>query len=1026
MRFCRHYAAIRATSLHLLALVIFLTSLPQTLAHALHRRQAVSTLPLALPDTAGFDFHKTLHPGPDYTVTLHWSIQPAPPTSTKNATAQYTYLLHAAIALENIPAPTDDRRAWVALGLGEASMMDSEFIICRQGEGRFVGNATGGRATIEERFAPKKYAPPTLNENELLITPIRGIRLTNSLFCEFTRVNQTNATSHMSFDPSAPSNIIWAFGGLTASPTPNTTFFYHGKDQRGANTTTFLTGATSSTETKSFNKKMIHGIGMMAVWLFLFPIGVFYARYFRYKPGWTYVHACTQTIGLITIFMVLGVIASDDIRPTTSIHAMAGLLLVSLILIQTLFGIASLIGLWNEMVANVRAWIKMFHNNVGFMLMIVAAITGGLGVETLYPWEQKMPGWVYIWGPYIALVTFWPVLFVCAEIYYRKRVVRKEPRKGVQPLMPSKKLDDEGVGGVVRRSSSKLRNRKDSNLSMAELPLHAERKIHMKMYTWETLDEAINGGEMLVVGNGHYVYDISKWITSHPGGQLILHAVNGTDITNDYFHEAGFDADDFAPRAPVPAQVSNRNGGKLPRQATVASRASTTMSSRASIYGAVAALMEENHNSLLDEKEWKLLLKSRRTHVHTRLAIQRLSHLLVGELVGDSNALRNQEEDESPTTANTLGSSSSGTLVPPGHRFDSHEYRRYALIDKQQVTFPSASSATNHPVYKFKFCLLYPFDRRIREPTKFHPGQCVELQARINGNTVSRYYTVVSDGWTTATFEILVKVYPEGVMGQWLGKLKPGDKQVKIRGPFGTPLINIPRSVSMVDGGRDRNSFHPGRSSRGVGTVYHFAGGSGLTPFLQLVRSLLLPVMEPLLVTSDYNPSQSDELQLAYGDRLVATHHYFDGWAIGHNLRTGQRGAFPLSCTLPPCGPYTNLVLINSVHTMEDIFGTDVLEGAMLAYPANIEVHHFVANGYKTGGVVRDGVSGCVYEGRIKTGDVMQIVAKRWMGGGGSDSGEQKIIVCGPGRFEGDMMDALGECGVELEGVEVLPPDRYV
>ena len=44
---------------------------------------------------------------------------------------------------------------------------------------------------------------------------------------------------------------------------------------------------------------------------------------------------------------------------------------------------------------------------------------------------------------------------------------------------------------------------------------------------------------MLVVGNGHYVYDISKWITSHPGGQLILHAVNGTDITNDYFHEAG-------------------------------------------------------------------------------------------------------------------------------------------------------------------------------------------------------------------------------------------------------------------------------------------------------------------------------------------------------------------------------------------------------------------------------------------------------------------------------------------------------
>ncbi|KAJ3055718.1 hypothetical protein HK097_009603 [Rhizophlyctis rosea] len=1010
----------RASTLYHLAVSILLSILLTTSsAHSLHPRQAITEVPLEQPDIAGFDFHKTLHSSAKYNIQLHWTVQaPSSPINTgardQLRAPPNTYLLHVALQLEGLAAPTADTRPWVALGIGQ-SMLDTEFVICRQAEGAITGNSTAGKVTIEERFAPKKYAPPIMNTANRLITPLRGIRLPTSLLCEFTREANHTSDNHVTINPKVYTPILWAYGGLMPSPSRPAQFFsYHGPGSRGANETIFLTGTVISAQTKSFQKKVIHGAGMMASWLFLFPFGVFYARYFRSKPGWMYVHACTQVLGLMTIFMVLGVIASDNITPNKSIHPAAGLLLVSLILIQVLFGIASLVGLWNEGVARLRGWIKMFHNNVGFMLMLVAGVTAGLGVETLYPFSQG--GVRMMWYPYIVLVIFWPIVFITAEVYYRKSVVRKEPRRGVRPMMPGKKIDGGSTGGGLDRggSLSGARNRKEG-MQMTELPIHAERKVHMKMYTWETLDEAVSGGEMLVVGNGHYIYDISKWITSHPGGQLILHAVNGTDITNDYFHEAGFDADDFAPRAPIPANISNRNGGKLPRQATVSSRASTTMSARVSVYGAVAALAEEKSNSLIDEKEWKLLLKSRRTHVHTRLAIQRLSHLLVGELVRDSNQPRLGDDDtESPAST----PSSSSTLVPPGHRFDVHEYRRYALIDKEQVTAPSSANPHQHPVYRFKFCLLYPYDRRESEPPKFLPGQCVEIQARIKEQMVSRFYTVLSDGGTTTTFELLVKVYPEGVMGQFLAKQKPGDKQIKIRGPFGTPLVPIPRGVSMA------GPNGPGR--RGVGTIYFFAGGSGVTPFLQLVKNLLLPVMEPLIITTDYHPSQPDELPLVHGDRLVATHHYHDGWAIGHNLRTQQQGAFPLSCTLPPSGPHTNLVLINSVHTMEDIFGTNILEGAMLAYPGNIEVHHFVANGYRTGAAVREGVSGCVYEGRVKTGDVMQIVGRRWWRGSEEGGADQKIIVCGPGRFEGDMMDALGECGVELDLVEVLPPDRFV
>jgi cytochrome b involved in lipid metabolism len=61
----------------------------------------------------------------------------------------------------------------------------------------------------------------------------------------------------------------------------------------------------------------------------------------------------------------------------------------------------------------------------------------------------------------------------------------------------------------------------------------------LKRFTWKTLDEAIQAGNKYVVGDGQFVYDISKWIASHPGGRIILNYANGTDISNDFFHESG-------------------------------------------------------------------------------------------------------------------------------------------------------------------------------------------------------------------------------------------------------------------------------------------------------------------------------------------------------------------------------------------------------------------------------------------------------------------------------------------------------
>ena len=181
----------RASSIYLLAVsLLFSILIPQTAAHSLHPRQSVTELPLERPDIAGFNFHKTLHTSAKYNIQLHWTVQA--PTSAINLGSPdklrapaNTYLLHAALQLEGLEAPSAKKRPWVALGLGESSMLNTEFVICRQADDGTPGvNATGGKVTIEERFAPKKYAPPvsitpklprvTIGEttNQNLIPPI--------------------------------------------------------------------------------------------------------------------------------------------------------------------------------------------------------------------------------------------------------------------------------------------------------------------------------------------------------------------------------------------------------------------------------------------------------------------------------------------------------------------------------------------------------------------------------------------------------------------------------------------------------------------------------------------------------------------------------------------------------------------------------------------------------------------------------------------------------------------------------------
>ncbi|CAI6013872.1 unnamed protein product [Clonostachys chloroleuca] len=95
-------------------------------------------------------------------------------------------------------------------------------------------------------------------------------------------------------------------------------------------------------------------------------------------------------------------------------------------------------------------------------------------------------------------------------------------------------------------------------------------------------------------------------------------------------------------------------------------------------------------------------------------------------------------------------------------------------------------------------------------------GQHVAVKAIVNGQCVTRSYTPTSNNLDTGVLELVIKVYPDGVLtGNLFANLKIGD-QVQFRGPKG-PM-----------------RYQAGLCNK-IGMI---AGGTGITPMYQLIRAI--------------------------------------------------------------------------------------------------------------------------------------------------------------------------------------------
>ncbi|KAF9905841.1 NADH-cytochrome b5 reductase [Linnemannia zychae] len=201
------------------------------------------------------------------------------------------------------------------------------------------------------------------------------------------------------------------------------------------------------------------------------------------------------------------------------------------------------------------------------------------------------------------------------------------------------------------------------------------------------------------------------------------------------------------------------------------------------------------------------------------------------------------------TTTKTIKTVATKTLV-----LDAKEYRKFKLVDKVVVS-------PNTAMYKFA---LPNEDDILNLPI----GQHISIMANINGKEVMRSYTPTSSSDDLGHFVLCIKSYPQGNISKMFSELSIGDT-VNVRGPKGqfnyTP--NMCRAIGMI------------------------AGGTGLTPMLQIIRAIVKNPEDKTLVNFIFaNVNEDDILLKAELDLLAKKHPQFKVHYVLNNAPEGWTG----------------------------------------------------------------------------------------------------------------------------------------
>ncbi|TPX31603.1 hypothetical protein SmJEL517_g05128 [Synchytrium microbalum] len=986
-----------ATTRWLLLLLAF-SKLLTTILAALCTTQP-STVLLSLPSSslnlANYPLNVTLWIDSQFHYAIYWRAETAPCPDG----------LRVAIVLKSNSSGTLDTRAWAGLGFGDYMLDPTTMFMVMQRSGNGI--------TLGEFKSTGAYQPPIPLSQALPNVASPFVSLsggydqaadgTQTIFAEFYRPAVVNDGYHTAIALNDSQRLIFAF---QPQPTLDNNFFNFHYQYRGRiSVSSYIGSAVGSVssmskvdETISWDFKELHGWGMLTAWFVILPFGIVYARYYRSSPGWLFVHLSVQSIGLLLIISCF-VIMLLTIQLWNQPHARLGVSLITLIFIQASLGACKYYGMRSKKLIDLDWWIQLSHRVLGPLTLAGSCAQAYLGLQTLVPWSE--PRGKSMWFYWFSLLGMWIIVFSTYEIWYLGQKNRG-PKTWLTKIRRIKLcLPNRTKSMPLPSSESSLQTlTAEAVPAVVQIPVPAPNET-LKTFTWESLDEAVLSGQLYVVANGIYVFDLNQWRFSHPGGQSILEQVAGTDISLDFWTSAGYDATEFIPRLdridprahrPLPAPpITSTTGSSNDQSPTMAEVANNP-----------AAL------SSLTKKDWEKILSSRKTHIHTRLAINRLSQMIVGEL---------------------SVSSPQQVMVPPSpyKAFSPYEFLRYSVtsIIRIVATAPASSSPKTDvgPViiedrdtwYRVRLARVYPFDRRDAEPKELIAGSRMQLQFIVPGSgeasqRVTRWLVPIKGDLTA--FEVLIKVKKNetGPLASLVKSLKPGKKQFKIRGPFGTPLIHPtrPLNVALPDWIPDELIF--------------IVAGSGILSFLQFVEYQVFKTGIPLKIHAPFVARNPDELDLNPSIHNTVTINQFmgDGWAWGSTSteKNTRNGYFPVSHTLSPLR--TRIKLLYGVHSVSDVAANPTLKLLGLSYPWLMESCIYVSAKSPMASTVYETEFGEIHPGsRLSEASLTRYLEQL-------KPGKRRVVIAGPEGFCNMVYGTCTRFGFTYSDIVLYSPNTIV
>src|SRR5436190_16091223 len=145
-----------------------------------------------------------------------------------------------------------------------------------------------------------------------------------------------------------------------------------------------------------------------------------------------------------------------------------------------------------------------------------------------------------------------------------------------------------------------------------------------------------------------------------------------------------------------------------------------------------------------------------------------------------------------------------------------HEYHRLVVAEVVDETADTRSFVLDIPA-------------GVADTFRYTAGQFCTFRAAIDGESVVRCYSMSSSPDVGEPFKTTVKRVPGGVMSNWMNDaLKPGD-EIEVMRPTGLFVLHERGRAGVAEPEAPIDNI----------PIVAFAGGSGITPVISIVKSAL-------------------------------------------------------------------------------------------------------------------------------------------------------------------------------------------